>query len=228
MIARRALECGRCGAPVNYMAAFCGYCRSPLTFGADLSIASGAPEHNLDFKAGDLAPGIERASGVMPRKGAGLEFFVAQGKTQPWSITPGMTDLTARVAGVCKDTQGGFGLRVRVHVVGSSSIGYRLRVRPATRQFRFERFVESSKELAAEALADWQSHAAVRGVDEPNEIEVRVADSVFQLFVNGARVGSVLDARLGYGSTGFEASSYGTHAHVVIESIRVGAAMTGP
>ncbi|MBL9025672.1 MAG: hypothetical protein JNL21_25990 [Myxococcales bacterium] len=75
---------------------------------------------------------------------------------------------------------------------------------------------------------EWDCTPHVRPVGEPNTIELRCGDTLLQVFVNGARVSSIVDADLGFGAFGWRAISLGAASRVLFQSIEVwsvGAAM---
>lgn len=220
-MSRRALECSRCGAPVTYLAEFCTYCRSALTFGAVPELGAGEVGEQYDFRSA-APPGFDRVRSGKFLPGVGLEIALEGSLSIGLPLGRAGRDVTAVVRSMALDDHGGVGLRVRTHTVGGSTIGYRLRCRPRYRQFRLERFATNPKWVTSEPLCDWQVADAVAPPGQWNTLELRCADSIFHAYINDVRVGTALDARFGFGECGYEVSSYDKPAVSRVEWFRLG------
>ena len=68
---------------------------------------------------------------------------------------------------------------------------------------------------------------ACAGVGVKNHVELRLADSVLEVILNGVRLSTVIDARYGFGSVGWRTSSYGNSSRVVLHSLEIRRVTTG-
>jgi hypothetical protein len=217
----RILACPSCGGPVRYEVAFCAYCRAPLTWERPIALERGAalvrrayPSDPL-LGADMLSPGTweRRPDGhaIRPRPGG---FVWAQAKLQA-------ADLAASVEGVALDRDGSFGVCVRAYHDGPFLGAYVAMVAPGFRSVRLVRLVEGGAVSEMSKLMDWTSHPCVAPVGQPNQVELRTADTLFQLFVNGTRVLSISHAGIGFGAYGWRVASLDQAATVILRRMDV-------
>lgn len=186
----RALQCERCGAPVTFGSPFCGYCRAPLVWedrplllrGAALETAKGK-DFNLKDRA--MVTGLFQ----QPRRNGAV---LAEGKT--------------------RGRNAGFGVMARVSTAGSYRMAYALSLRPAHRSFQLSQVIWGDGKTEQRVLYAWECHPAAKGEGESNTLELRFADSLLQVVINGTRAASLVDAAFGFGQPGWRALCYGADA----------------
>jgi hypothetical protein len=104
------------------------------------------------------------------------------------------------------DTNAAIGVVARRQTV-PGACGYSLIITPYYRTVHLTRYAATTKVSNTTALHEFEFHTAVAPVGQPNEIELRCADSIFQIFVNGHQIGTCLDAALGFGGFGWRVES---------------------
>jgi hypothetical protein len=72
-----------------------------------------------------------------------------------------------------------------------------------------------------DVLTEWEVSSHVAPVGSPNRVELRCADSVLDLVVNGTRVATVIDARFGFGHFGWRATSAELPTTVLLQSVEL-------
>ena len=58
-----------------------------------------------------------------------------------------------------------------------------------------------------DVINEWEFHPAIRGVGVVNDVELRFADSVFQIVLNDVRVATIVDASFLFGGMAWVAAS---------------------
>lgn len=220
----RVLECDHCGGPVGFRAPFCPYCRRELAWDAPPRLEVGPLVFSRDYRRDEIEGTV-----VTTKIERGLEGAIVS-VTGPFRILE--SDLPARdtvtsVEGVALDRGGAFGVVVRAFADGALFSGYVASVIPAFRTFRLSRNVEGGDVSTLRALSDWEPCEAVRPIGEPNKVEIRAADSILEVHVNGQRVLSLVDSGLAFGASGFRVFSLEQRARVLIRRLDVHEAITG-
>jgi len=99
-----------------------------------------------------------------------------------------------------REKSNGFGLVVRC--TDASNL-YLFQIHAESRQVSMAKRVSGQASL----VVPWQQHDAVRGVGEPNHLQVRVEGSRFEFYVNGELVIEATDVSLASGFIGVAGSS---------------------
>jgi hypothetical protein len=200
------LECEHCGAPVTYKSPFCPYCRAKLTWGAHAVLQRGAPIVHADLGR-DPIPSEDGRVGEPQKRPDGVLFSPKPAKLHRGHFAHRFRDVCAMVRGVCFEQQGTIGIMARMHKHGRSSAGYEVEIYPGFRSFRFRRVLWVDGELQHVIVHDWEHTPAIGGPGRVNELELRCADSLFQLVVNGELVLSLVEAAFGFGQFGWSCGS---------------------
>ncbi len=197
-----ALECTHCGAPVTYKVPFCPYCRAKLAWDAHLMLQRAAPFAMLDL-ARDPLPAEEKRWTDPVQRPDGTLLVPDPSKLHRGHFRLQLRNACCVVAGVCLDPHGILGIMARMHKHGRSACGYQLAVYPAFKSFRFRRLLWIDGELQHVITHDWEFAPQIAGVGQSNEVELRAADSLFQILVNGEITASIVDACFGFGQFGW-------------------------
>jgi hypothetical protein len=210
----RVLKCPNCGAPLTFRAPFCAYCRGLVTWDRDLAIARGAPFFELDFSR-DPLPGWSKA----PRSRAGVRVEIDKPDWEHYgAFTPKVRDACVVIRGVAADRHGYFGVRARVSGEGDAHAGYKLRVYPQCRSWKLVREASWGTRTEIDVIVPWEHSPIVADVGQPNEVELRLADSVLQVSLNGQQVSTIYDAGFGFGGLGWVVGSIDASATVVLHT----------
>jgi hypothetical protein len=122
------------------------------------------------------------------------------------------------VRGRALDSHGIFGLYARMHAEGDARAAYELMVYPAHRAWRMRRTLWLQSEAHTDVILDWEHTSLLAGVGNESEVELRFADSVFQVVLNGRRVATLIDASYGFGMLGWVAGSMRAPARLVLHA----------
>lgn len=215
----RVLACPSCGAPAAFRAPFCTHCRGPLTWGAVPTLARGRLVTRLDPVNEDVD---KRELVACERTRDGALATVGAGKA-----ANGIVGLRRRhgcvvLESVALDPHAAIGVAARQQEEAASG-GYSASAIPHFRSVGLSKVVASVKQAYFQPLHDWQFNEHVRRVGEPNEVEVRAADSILQVLVNGHLVATCIDATFGFGGFGWRVQSLTAQqpARVLIRSVAV-------
>ncbi|MBS2026592.1 MAG: zinc ribbon domain-containing protein [Deltaproteobacteria bacterium] len=210
----RVLKCPLCGAPLTFRAPFCAYCRNPVTWDRDVVIQRGTPFFELDFRQ-DKLPGW---SASKPGKD-GTKVFIEKADWQNYgTFEPKVRDACMVIRGVATDPHGHFGVRARISGEGDGHADYKLRVYPQTRSWKLEREIAWGKDIEIDVMVPWEHAPVIADVGQPNEVELRLADAVLQVSVNGQRLTTIFDAGFGFGALGWVVGSLDAPATVMLLS----------
>ncbi len=198
--ATHVLRCAMCGAPVGFQSEFCAYCRAPQAWPVVPDVQRGEPLARLEFPR-DPLPADALAKGAATAVQDGVRVHV-EADRMPFGSVPAVIarDGCIALSGTCFEAHTAIGVGVRTRNEGSATTGYLLFVQPALRCFKLMRSVSSREVHHCEPLRDWEFSAAVRPLGAVNELELRCADSVLRVVVNGETVANVVDARFGFGT----------------------------
>lgn len=214
----RVLACPACGAPSAFGAPFCTYCRGPLTWGAMPTLARGQLVARLDATKDEVD---KRPLVASERTRDGTIVTVGPRKAGTGAIGLRRRHGCVVIEGVALDPQAAIGVAARQQEDAASG-GYSLSVIPHFRSVGLSKVVASVKQAYFQPLHDWQFHEGVRRVGEPNEVELRAADSILQVLVNGRLVASCIDATFGFGGFGWRVQSLTDQpARVLIRAVSV-------
>jgi hypothetical protein len=204
----RNLSCERCGGPVAFQAPFCGYCRAPIHWSPLLDIEPAGDFAALDLREQAL-PGEQGLAKVISAGPEGRLLTINGTAAYSGTLPKALRDACVSIRAVCFEPSCGFGVIGRVQKTGTASSSYSLMVHPAVRAYRVQRLLVTKHRTHVEALHDWEVVPAVGGLGVVNHVELRYADSAFQVVINGVKVASLVDARFGFGAVGWRATSYG-------------------
>lgn len=213
----RILECARCGGPVGFRAPFCAYCRSPLAWDVAPSIERGELLYSKRYDG-------PRDESCLAQIGEG--GLMAVNEQVYGRIDPDYQarDTATSIEGIALDRAGGLCVMVRAFADGDIFSGYVASIVPAFGCLRLTRIVEGLGASTADVLADWEPCSAVRPHGQPNVLELRAADSLLEVHVNGQRVLAVVHAGLSFGASGFRLFSIEKEARFVMRRLDVYAA----
>lgn len=215
-----AMNCPSCGAPVTFRSKHCAYCRGPLAFEGMPTLKRGKAARLFDLKQGIILPG----STGTPVPGKGLDFSITS-TVYRGMIPPAMSGSAVSMRAVCHDAFSFFAVGIRTHGIGDVMLGYRVYLRPAYKDYRVVRAAGWQKGVLMDEILGYRASTEIAGVGTPNELEIRCSDSVFEILINGKRVGGFEDAHYGYGEHAWYAGAAnvpnGTTARVTIESYEV-------
>lgn len=210
----KALTCQNCGGPLSFGAPFCAYCRVPLQWGRHVSIERGELFFSRDFSR-DPLPNCT----VGKRRADGTVVALEKDNWERWgTFEPKVRDACVALRGVALDANGGLGVYARVHTQGDTKAAYQLKIYPAFRSWRLRREAWSKKTTHTQAIVDWEFSPYIGGVGVSNEVELRFADSVFQVVLNGHSVATMVDASFGFGMLGWVVGSFPTTAEVLVQA----------
>jgi len=212
------LTCPQCGAPVTFRSSFCAYCRAPLAAALAPKLERGAPLALNDLKGGITLPFAQHA---VPRPGRGLEFTLPETGAWREPVGPLVRDSVARVAAVCHDAHGSFGVGARCHRLGSVIAGYRVVLRPAYRDFSVVRFASYPGGVYVANVLPPRPSEMIAGVGQRNTVEIRCADSLFTVLVNDRHAHTFEDAHFVFGHDVWLVGAAQPGARVTLESVDV-------
>jgi hypothetical protein len=219
----RTLGCPTCGAPVTITMTVCRYCRAPFHARANLVLEAREGRTIFDFTTGATPREVVAARDIVPTAGVGLIFTLPGGVgTRVWGAAP-FKDGSVCVEGIAMDPDGGIDVGLRVVDAGRARLGYMLCTRPAVREISVARFAKvSDANFEREDILRWTATSSLRGVGEINRVELLAADSLLQVRINGVLVARLDDARFGFGSPVYGATSYGQPARVALRTFEHG------
>ncbi len=168
----------------------------------------------MDLTRGVILPGVEKLPFAESIANVGLAISPPSARTVNGTVDPSCTDQSVLVAGTCHDAHGALGVMLRVTDIGTSRCGYIVVVRPSYQQWSVLRFVNTKAGLNLEPF-ETKTHEAIAGIGHPNVVELRAAESWFELRINDQRVTTFEDASFGFGLAGWHVTSYGA-ARVVL------------
>lgn len=214
----RVLRCAHCGAPTSFLAASCAYCRAPLTWHDVPTLRRGPLIRGFDLRAGELMPGMDAVVGLVHVPGRGVVVPIEA--AQQLFLVSGVqrADVAVRVEASALEPGVGLGIELRVTKLGHARTSYALKVLPWRRAFRVMRLLSTERQLFAETLRELETVPQLGGVRERIELEARCADSVLSFHAGEHHLGSIVDARYGFGGFGLSVSGYHAGGHVLVES----------
>ena len=214
----KVLACPSCGGPTQFGAPFCAYCRGPLTWGAVPLLRRGRLVARLDGTK-DLLDKREVQS--LERTPNGTIVTVGARRAANGAVGLRRRHGCVVIEAAALDAQTGIGVAARQQA-SSASGGYSLAAIPYFRSVGLSKVVASATKVYSRGLHEWQLQPNVRRVNELNEIELRLADSIIQVFVNGEHVAACIDATFGFGTFGWRIQSLtGLPARALIRSVAV-------
>ena len=190
------LRCPSCGGPTQFGAPFCVYCRGSLTWGAVPLLARGRLIARLD----GMRDALDKSQLTsLERTPSGSLATVAASKAANGAVGQRRRHGCIVVEAAAVDPHTGIGVAGRQQEASAAG-GYSLSVAPHFRSVNLAKVVASREHVYFTQLHAWEFQPIVRRVGEMNEIELRLADSIIQVFVNGHHVAAVVDATFGFGS----------------------------
>ena len=204
----RTLRCAACGAPVEFQSPFCAYCRVPLTWGASLDVEPGRSLWTVDLRREPLPSEATFGADVTVTPEGRMLTLDGSVTFRGLMTTPPLRDACASVVATCWEPNLGFGVTGRTHTEGHAQSAYTLMVNPTARVYRVDRRLWTKTETHIEVMRNWEVTSSLAGLGAPNRVELRYADAVFQIVINGAHVASLVDARFGFGRVGWRAVSF--------------------
>lgn len=220
----QTVPCGSCGAtllPTAVSCSFCGAAQAASSVPQTRSLEPGAVIRALDltkvplpgtFKPGRLQTLPEGARLNVP---AGASYMdMGEG----WSD---LRDACVSVVGRCEDEHGALGVIARQQKREDTRRGYGLLVHAAQRSFKLFYFVVAPGDLQFNVLRQGERPSTIRGVGESNRVELRVAGTALQGFVNGVHVATTVDDRSVTGTPGWLVRSLGGIARLLLERVEV-------
>lgn len=214
------LNCEGCGGPTQFRAPKCGYCHAPLTWGSTVEIAPGDEIARADM-ARDSLPGWSQDATAAARRGDACAVELKNGMVKFGTFATPACDACISVSGVCLDDQGKLGALARYVREGAAQSYYGAWIHPGRRRFTLERVLGTPQSAEIEVLTEWEVSSHVAPVGALNRVELRCADSVLDLVVNGERVATVVDARFGFGHFGWRASPVTPPSTLLIHSVEL-------
>ena len=209
------LTCESCGGPLAYGAPSCAYCRAPQTWERLVSIERGSPFLSIDLAREPMTHPPKSAS----RQADGLLITTSVADWTSWHrFGPKLRNGCVAVTGKSLDPTGVFGLYARMHAEGEALAAYELMIYPRYRAWRLRRELWWPSKAYASVIVDWERAPAILGVGHDNEVELRFADSVFQIVCNGHRVSTLVDASFGFGMVGWIGGSVGGPARTLLRT----------
>lgn len=216
-----ALTCDNCGAPTAYLASRCAYCQAPLTWHEVPELRAGAVLRRFDLRRGEPMPGMDQMPGVELRPGAGAMIPIEAGRNAYLGARVPRRDAAVSLTAVALHESVTLGIDFRVTGIGRARTAYTVKISPRLRAFRIARILNTGKSLYLEELRVMETVEAIAGVGEPNVLDVRFADSVISVRVNGAHLGSFVDARYLYGDHGFSVGALHAPGQALIAELEV-------
>lgn len=201
------LECDHCGGPVSFRAPFCAYCRAKLTWDAQVVLERGAAILDFDLRHVPLPTEKPGGASFFPRRPEGTLVESGPAALLNANLPPRLRDACLVIRGTCLDVHGSISLIARTHKSQTAKVCYELVFYPAYRSYRLSRVVWLGPGIGAEIIRDFTYAEPIAGVGKSNELELRVADSLFQVHVNGTLVTSIVEEAFGFGQFGWATSS---------------------
>ena len=215
----KVLECPACGGPVRYEVPFCAYCRAPLTWDRPIALERGAVIDLASYPRDRLLGATLLRTTRLETTPDGHMLHLAPAHSFWAQSKLCAADVAACVEGVALDGDAAFGVAVRAYGDGDVLGGYVAMVAPGFRSVRLMRLLEGVNISEQAVLMDWVFCPCIAPVGHPNEVELRTADTLLQVFVNGTRVLSTSDAGLGFGAYGWRAASLDHPARVLLRRL---------
>ncbi len=214
----KVLACPACGGPTQFGAAFCVYCRGPLTWGTVPVLARGRLVTRIDGTKDALD---KRELQAIERTNDGTVVTVGPRLAGNGSVGPRRRHGCIVVEAAAIDSNATIGVCARQTESGASG-GYSLAVVPHFQSVDLAKVVASKTHVYSRGLYEWEFHANVRRVGRMNEVELRLADSIIQIFVNGENIATCIDATFGFGTFGWRIQSLtGAPARALVRSASV-------
>ena len=213
------LACPKCGGPTAFQSPFCVYCRAPLTWGTVPALARGPILFHADVTKDPLPrrPATEKIN--EQRSPQGVEVTCAGTKSLTGELGPPRRHGCIVVRASTLDTHAVVGVVARRQTI-PGACGYFLQVFPYYRTVQLTRYASTATGAYASAIHDSEFHPRVLGLGQLNEIELRCADSIFQVFVNGHHLATCIDAALGFGGFGWRVEAReASPARALIQSV---------
>lgn len=220
MTGPKALTCAGCGGPTQFRAPTCGYCHAALVWGATVEIEPGELIAQADMGR-DPPPGWSVTTANAARRGDACAIELKTPYVRFGTFAPSACDACISATGICPDDQGQLGVVARHVSAGDAQSYYGAWIHPGRRRFKLERVLGAPKSAEFEVLAEWEVSGHVEPVGSLNRVELRCADSVLDLVVNGARVATVIDARFGFGQFGWRVTSATAPSTVLLHSVEL-------
>ena len=209
------LTCEHCGGPLAYAAPTCAYCHAPQQWERHVSIERGSAFVEAALAHEPMTDPPRQAS----RRADGLLLDIEKADWHVWHrFGPRIRNGCVAVRGRALDGNGSFGAYARMHAEGEARAAYALMVYPVHRAWRLRRELWWPSAAFADVILDWEHTTALAGVGQDNEVELRFADSVFQVVFNGHRVATLIDASFGFGMLGWVAGSMLGPARVLLRT----------
>ncbi len=214
------LNCEVCGGPTQFRAPKCGYCHAALTWGATVEIAPGDLIVRADM-AREPPPGWSAAAASAARRGDACAIELKDRTVRFGTFPTPACDACISVTGICLDDRAELGVIARYIREGAAQSYYGVWVHPGRRRFTLERVLGAPQSAEIEVLTEWEVSSQVAPVGSLNRVELRCADSVLDLVVNGVRVATVIDARFGFGHFGWRATPAEPPSTVLLHSVEL-------
>ncbi len=213
-----ALACKNCGGPISFNGTFCSYCRAPQAVSALPELQRGEPYFSLDFTR-DQLPGGESTNAV--RRADGILLDVPARGMLLGDVGQPMRDSCVSMSGICLSPHVTMGVMARMNRIESARVGYTLQIRPGFRTYCLRRVLTTPQETILEPLRDWEVTREVAPVGQPNHIELRFAESVLTVAINGSVVTTLIDARFGFGLAGWRLTTFDERGQVLLRSFEI-------
>lgn len=213
------LSCPSCGGPIAFGTPFCVYCRGPLTWGSIPLLNRGRLIAHIDATRDVLPRKIEIPPGSEIRGPQGVQITVGPAKAFNGEVALPRRHGCIVVRATAVDPNAGVGVVARRHAQ-PGACGYALIAVPFYRVIDYTRYVATSVTGYTDDLKRFEFHPGVAPLGQPNEIELRCADSIHQIFINGHHVGACIDATFGFGGFGWRLESMDTRpARAIFHSV---------
>jgi hypothetical protein len=214
-VSARVLTCEQCGGPLVYGAPACAYCHAPQQWERLVSIERGSAFVENAFVQEPMLDLPREAT----RREDGILLDIEKRNWHVWHrFGPHLRNGCFAVRGRALDPHGIFGIYARMHTEGQARAAYELMVYPAHRAWRMRRTLWWPSETHTDVVLDWEHTSLLAGVGSENEVELRCADSVFQVVFNGHRVATLIDASFGFGMLGWVAGSMRAPARLMLHA----------
>jgi hypothetical protein len=166
---------------------------------------------------GALVAHVDATKQELPRRGPlhaaaekrvpnGVEITCGAAKAVTGEMGPPRRHGCIVVRATAIDPNASVGVAARRHAA-PGACGYSLQVLPFYRVVDLERYAATTNAAYTSGICSYEFHASVAPLGQPNEVELRCADSILQVFVNGALVSACVDATFGFGGFGFRLES---------------------
>jgi hypothetical protein len=216
----RVLECSQCGGPVRFRAAFCAYCRSPLVWDAAPLIERGGLLFSTRYESGPEEAHLVASPSA--RADGGL--VTVTGLYRSIDMEVQVRDSATSVEAAALDRAGEISVVVRAFDDGPLFSCYAASIVPAFRRLHLARVIEGAGFSTSDVLAEWQICSAVRPTGELNHLELRIADSLLEVHVNGTCVLARVEEGIAFGASGFRLLTLENAARFFVKRLDVHAA----